>query len=304
MTLHDSLQKFLQQLSAERNMAPGTVDAYRYELERLEKSLAESDPAKVRNVAKVDPFDLKDYLARMKEDRNCKAATIARVISSMRQFFGFLLAEGIIGNDPAMGLRTPKKSRKLPVYLTATEANRMAVPPPIDDGDDAGDQLRDETIISLLMLTGMRLSELVGLDLDSLDLENAVVKVFGKGRKERLIPLNSSARELLRDWLVVRPTGKNGCRALFLSGHRDRITKRMVQHLVKKAVKRNGLDRRISPHKLRHTFATTLYAEAVELRDIQELLGHASVVSTAVYTHTNVDKVRAAVNKLRMRDGE
>ncbi|MCC7392548.1 tyrosine-type recombinase/integrase, partial [Candidatus Sumerlaeota bacterium] len=125
--------------------------------------------------------------------------------------------------------------------------------------------------------------------------------VLGKGRKERLIPLNSRAQELLREWMAHRPAGRDGCQALFLSRERDRISRRTVQHVVKKAARHNGLDRRISPHKLRHTFATTLYAEAVDLRDIQELLGHASVVSTSVYTHTNVDKVRAAVNKLKIR---
>ncbi|MEO8376812.1 MAG: tyrosine-type recombinase/integrase [Candidatus Sumerlaeota bacterium] len=300
MTLLDGVAMFMRQLSTERNMAPGTVEAYRYELGRLSEFLSKLDQAKMKNAAKVEPYDLKDYLATMREDRNCKPATIARVISCLRQFFGFLAAEGIIGTDPAMSLRTPKKSRKLPVYLTPGEANRMSRNLPNDGEESDENRLRDETIIGLLMLTGMRLSELVGLDIEAVDFENSVAKVFGKGRKERLVPLNSGAKELLKEWLAARPHGKEGCRALFLSRDRGRISKRTIQHLVKKAVKRNGLDRRISPHKLRHTFATTLYAEAVDLRDIQEILGHATIVSTSVYTHTNVEKVRAAVNKLKV----
>ena len=303
MTIQEALDKFLRQLGTERNMAPSTVEAYRYELGRWSEHVALHDPKCLANVAKVDPFNLKDYLARLREERNCKPATIARVISSLRQFFSFLAAEGIVGVDPAAGLRTPKKSRKLPIYLTAGEANRLAAPLPKEGEADDEDHLRDETIIALLMLTGMRLAELVGLDVGSIDFENNVAKVFGKGRKERLIPLNSSAQELLREWVTHRPAGRDGCQALFLSRERVRISRRTVQHVVKKAARHNGLDRRISPHKLRHTFATTLYAEAVDLRDIQELLGHASVVSTSVYTHTNVDKVRAAVNKLKIRGG-
>lgn len=304
MTVTDGIERFLQRLSTERNLAPRTVIAYRYELHRWVAHLRKVDEAKMEQVAKVEAFDLKDYLATLKEEQNLKAATMARVISALRQFFGFLAAEGIIGSDPSAGLHSPKKARRLPVYLTAGEANRLSV----RDTDNAEKQdgsqtLRDETIIGLLMLTGMRLSELVGLDLESIDFENFVAKVYGKGRKERLIPLNSHALDLLRSWMAERPACKDGSPALFLSRDRERITGRTVQYLVKKAVKRTGLDRRISPHKLRHTFATTLYAEAVDLRDIQEILGHASIVSTSVYTHTNVDKVRAAVNKLKIAKG-
>jgi site-specific recombinase XerD len=147
-------------------------------------------------------------------------------------------------------------------------------------------------------MTGMRLAELVGLDVDTVDLESGFLRVMGKGRKERLIPINSAARQLLHRWLAERPAPLPGCRALFLSRGGQRISRRTVQYLVRRAVKRAGLDPRISPHKLRHTFATHLYAEGTDLRDIQELLGHANIASTSIYTHTNVDRLRHAIRSL------
>ncbi len=297
MMLGPAIERFTQYLSAERNMAPRTVQAYRYDLGRLAAHLVEKREGKPPRVDQVDAYDLKDYLAHLKEDRGSKPATVGRVISTIRVFFQFLTELGECRVNPARVLHTPKRPKKLPVYLTATEAHDIMSAPDPDHQDAA----RDRTILLLLIMTGMRLSELVGLDLESVDFERNTVKVFGKGRKERLIPLNASARRMLQEWVAGRPASREGCRALFLSRHGDRISRRTVQYLVRKAVKAKGLDPRISPHKLRHTFATTLYAEAVDLRDIQELLGHASIASTSVYTHTNVDKVRAAVNKLRLK---
>ena len=281
-------------------MAPRTVEAYHYDLERL-RGFLESDTA--RRVDRVDDYDLKDYVATLKEEHDCKPATLSRTISSMRVFFSWLETEGHLDGNPARKLRNPKKGKRLPVYLTPTEARELLTRRDPEDPMDA----RNRTILMLLTMSGIRLSELVGLDISDLDFEQRTIKVMGKGRKERLVPMNSKLAEALEAWLAVRPAGQGGCRALFLDRHGNRVTPRMVQYAVRKAVKALGLDPRTSPHKLRHTYATNLYAEEVDLRDVQELLGHANISSTSIYTHTNVDKVRSAVEKLKLsppRGGE
>jgi len=167
-------------------------------------------------------------------------------------------------------------------------------------GLDAPLSNRNKGIITLLMMGGLRLSEVVGLDIADVDFEQQTVRVFGKGRKERLVPLSAPLTSALTIWLEERKTLTARCAALFLDRDGNRITGRMVQYAVRKAIKALGLDPRVSPHKLRHTFATLLYAQDTDLRDIQELLGHANIVSTSVYTHTNVEKIRSAVDKLKV----
>lgn len=294
MSLRTALDQYLRHLRGERQLAVRTVAAYEYDLRRFLASLPESQAA---DPEAIDAYALKDFLAMLREDRDCRPATLHRTISSLRGFFRWLREEGLVSQDPALGLRRPKLPRKLPLHLTASEARDLLV-----EGDpDNKDALRDRTILSLLAMTGLRLSELTGLDVEDVDFERGCLRVLGKGSKERLVPLNERARTALEAWLRERPRPAPGCPALFLNRHGGRISHRTVQYLLRKAVKRLGLDPRISPHKLRHTFATLLYGEAVELRDIQELLGHASVATTSIYTHTNVDRMRAAVEKLKVR---
>ncbi|CAN5210078.1 tyrosine recombinase XerC [soil metagenome] len=301
-SLSESISSFVQYLTSERNMAVRTVEAYRYDLRRLEAYLVR-DGAEV-SLGAINAFDLKDYLAHLKEDRDCKPATLCRVISSMRVFFAWASQHGHCAKDPAMGLHNPKKARKLPIYLVPDEVQVLV----IATADKHPEKERDRTVLRLLVMTGMRLAEIVGLNVGDVDLEGKTLKVFGKGSKERLIPLNESAWKAVDDWLWIRKNyeleaiefGLGADAPLFPGRRGGRISRRTVQYLVQKAVRVAGLDRRISPHKLRHTFATSLYGEAVDLRDIQELLGHSNIASTSVYTHTNVDKVRAAVNRLRV----
>lgn len=299
MTIEAAMEHFVRYLSGERNMAPRTVTAYGYDLGRFRAFLEGKEKGAVA-VGRISTFDLKDYLAHLKEDREYKPATLGRVISTLRVFFDRLTADGIIGANPALVLHTPRRGKKLPIYLTNGEVGEILGALDADDEDFA----RDRTIILLLIMSGLRLSEIVGLDIQDVDFERGSIKVMGKGRKERLVPMNRAARQVLTEWMAQRPVSTKGSDALFLSRDGDRISPRSVQYLVRRAARAAGLDPRISPHKLRHTFATSLYAEAVDLRDIQELLGHANIASTSIYTHTNVDKVRAAVNKLRAGNGE
>lgn len=295
MRFPEALDRYARFLKSERNMAPRTVAAYRYDLERFHRWMEECGIGE-NHLGGLTAWQLKEFLATLHEERDLKPASLARIVSSLRMFFDFLQTEGLVEGNPAKGLRTPKKGRKLPVYLPPAEARQIlrAVDP------EHPDCLRDRTILTVLVMTGLRLSELVGLDRHDADLEGGVLKVLGKGRKERLVPLNRAAASVLEKWLREGPSPAEGCEALFPGRHGGRISPRSVQYLVMKAVKRAGLDPRVSPHKLRHTFATTLHAEETDLRDIQELLGHTNIASTSIYTHTNVDKVRAAVEKLRI----
>lgn len=291
MNLRTALDQYLQHLRAERNLAPRTIEAYRYDLERLETWLQVD--GKPRRVGDVEAWDLKDYIATLKEDSNLKPTTLSRTICSIRGLFRWATVEGHTERNPSAMIRTPRKPKRLPIFMSAPEARRLSAAPPPDERQGP----RDRAILLVLIMSGLRVSELVGLDLSAVDRQTGTLRVFGKGRKERLIPLSSSARGVIEGWLAIRPT-RPGESALFTTAKGVRMTARMVQYLVRKAVRRAGLDPRISPHKLRHTFATHLYAQGTELRDIQELLGHANLTSTSIYTHTNVERLRDAVKSL------
>ncbi len=299
MTLQSAISRFLSYLLTERNLAPRTVEAYGYDLRRWRSYLEhatepEEEPIGPWRVDKVSDWDIKDYLAYLQEERNYKPATLSRVISSIRVFFDWLAEGGVISGNPARRLHNPKRGKMLPVYLTQAEARKILAIP--DRATDEG--VRDYAMLTLLLMTGIRLSEIVGLDISDIEFEGGVIRVLGKGRKERLVPINGGASGAVRSWLEIRPASE--APSLFLSKKGDRVSRRTIQHVVRKTVKAAGLDPRVSPHKLRHTFATSLYAEEVDLRDIQELLGHSDISSTSIYTHTNVEKVRAAVDKLSL----
>jgi integrase/recombinase XerC len=290
-TLPQAIDLYLRYLSAERNLAPRTVEAYRFELLRF-LSFVDSQARPLRD---VDSWLLKDFIATRKEEADLKATTLSRTISALRSFFRWVTREGFIDVDPALPLRSPKKPQKLPIYLAEREAQGLCHAGIPEDQPEAP---RDRLIVMMLLLTGMRLSELVGLDLEHYSGAGGTLRVFGKGRKERLIPLAGVLRTAIAEYLQKhRPS--TPCRALLLSRKGDRLSRRTVQYVVHKAVRRKGLDRRISPHKLRHTFATHLYGNGTSLRDIQALLGHSSIASTSIYTHTDVDRLRGAVNRLK-----
>lgn len=297
MNLESTIDQFIRYLSAERNLAERTIDAYQYDLLRFCEYIEAGRDKKPVTIDSIETWDLKEYIAFMKEEHGLKPTTLSRLISALRVFFDYSASSGLIPTNPAAQLHTPKKPKKLPVYLTATEAARAIHHK--QDNDPMGE--RNQVMVLTLVMTGMRVSEMADLSIGDLDFERHTIKVMGKGRKERLIPMNQSVEKALRKWLELRPKGKKDCQSLFLDRIGERITARMIQYAVRKTVKALGLDPRISPHKLRHTFATNLYGQNIDLRDIQELLGHANIVSTSIYTHTNVDKVRAAVNTLHLK---
>lgn len=287
------MQEFDRFLEVERNLSPSTRNAYQYDLQKFKEHLIRqmrTEPT----VDRVQAEHIKDYLAYLQGTRGYKSATLSRTIASIRVFFDYSVQTKAIEASPAAYIHNPKLPRKLPIYLIDSELRRLLAAP--DPADVLG--CRDYAILVTLGFTGMRRQELTGLNLQSLDLHSRAVRVIGKGSKERLLPLNDMVISAINAYLDVRPaTGDQ--EAIFLNQRGGRLTGRSVLNIVKKYVRMAGIDKaKISPHKLRHTFATLLHLNEVDILEIKSLLGHASITSTQIYTHTNPNKLRSAVDRI------
>ena len=266
---------FLAHLSDVRGHSPHTVQAYRRDLTRLRRlhpgPWDELDPGEMRRIS--------GQLAR----QGLHPRSIRRFLSAARGFFAFQVERRRLSANPAAGLRGPRSGRALPRGLDVDQTQRALAPA---DPSDPALAARDQAMLELLYSSGLRLSELTGLDLADLDLETGLVRVLGKGRRQRSIPVGSVARSALRAWLEQRRDwAAPGETALFLTRRGTRIGNRAVQHRVAIAGRRAGLDVRLHPHRLRHAFASHLLESSGDLRAIQELLGHANLETTQIYTH-------------------
>jgi integrase/recombinase XerD len=280
------VERFLDHLTVERGLSPNTLAAYRRDLHRYVSFLATwgiTDEAEAGADA-VSSFVVELSSAIHGEDRlPYKASSIGRTLSAVRSFHGFLLREGDVLGDPMSGVSRPKVSRGLPRPLTVDEARRLLEAP--FAGTPAG--LRDRAILELLYGSGLRISELVGLDVDDLDLEEGSVRVLGKGGKEREVPVGRLGRKAVTAYLRGgRPdlAGPRSRGALFLNQRGGRLTRQGCAQLLAKHVQGAGIRRRVTLHTLRHSFATHLLEGGADVRVVQELLGHASVATTQVYT--------------------
>jgi len=289
----DIMYEFDRFLEVERNLSPSTRSAYRYDLQKFKEFLIRAEGTEP-SVRRVTIQHIKDYLGYLQQQRHYKSTTLSRTIASLRVFFEYCVQRGYLEQSPASYIHNPKMPRKLPIYLIESELRQLLSAP--DPSDTWG--VRDYAILVTLAFTGMRRQELVGLDLASVDLIRQTAKVIGKGSKERLIPLNHIVMQAINSWLEVRPATARS-EALFVNRMGGRLTGRSVYDIVRKYVRRAGIaKRKISPHKLRHTFATLLHLSEVDILEIQKLLGHASITSTQIYTHTNTQKLRTAVERL------
>ncbi|QDT67602.1 Tyrosine recombinase XerD [Planctomycetes bacterium MalM25] len=295
------LGQFLRHLQRERNASEHTVKAYREDLAALAEFLAHED-GRTPDPAAITVPDLRGYLAALGEAGYAKSS-ISRRMSAVRSFFKFGLREGWVTANPAEPLHNPRKSRKLPQFLTGDEVSRLLSAPPADSALG----LRDRAILETLYSAGLRVSELVGANDGDLDLDQGLLQVRGKGRKERLTPLGKYATGALRDWLGNRKLAKGESRGeetpLFTNRFGRRLTTRSVARLLEKHLATAGLDPRTSPHTLRHSFATHLLDRGADIRSVQELLGHSSLVTTQVYTHVSTRSLREAYEKAHPRAG-
>jgi integrase/recombinase XerC len=240
--------------------------------------------------ANVD--DVRNYLQKMRE-QNYSKATMARKLATLRSFFKFLNKRGLTGNNPMLTIRTPKLEKRLPKFMTEEQVNRLLQTP--KDTDLLGS--RDKAMLEVIYSTGMRVSELVGLNVDDVDFSGNVIKVRGKGKKERLNPVGQTAMNAIQKYLPMRnsalPVG-SAVASLFINKHGQRLSTRSVRRKLDKYLLEAHLDPDISPHTLRHSFATHMLNHGADIRSVQELLGHQSLSTTQIYTHLTTQRIREA----------
>jgi tyrosine recombinase XerC len=286
-------------MEAAKGLSPHTLRAYRVDLQQF---LAFIEHEGQRDPVGVDRLLLRKFLACLRAAQYSRR-TVARKLATLRSFYRFLCREGLCETNPILAVRTPKLERRLPSFLTNAEVKQLLEAP--NPRTTAG--LRDRAILEVLYSTGLRASELVGLDVSDLDFVSEVVRAKGKGSKERIAPLGSYALQALEDYLLARGITKSRAAftalPLLLNRQGTRLTARSLQRiLVKYARSVPSLSsKRISPHTLRHTFATHMLNAGADLRAVQELLGHASIVSTQIYTHLTMDSLKKVYDRAHPR---
>jgi integrase/recombinase XerC len=297
--MQTAIARFLQYLDAERNASALTIKSYREDLAALVEFLERSHGS-LPAPEHVTTLDLRGYVASL-HAADYARTTIARRLASLRSFFRFGQREGWAKTNPAKPLRNPRKGRSLPHCLTSDELNRL-LEAPAGDGPQG---TRDRAILETMYSAGLRVSEVVGLNEADLDLAGAILTVRGKGRRERMSPIGSFAVKALKRWLTVRtvsPREPADARApIFVNRFGRRLTTRSVGRLLEKHLRTAGLDRRTTPHTLRHSFATHLVDRGADIRSVQELLGHKSLTTTQIYTHLSSANLKAAYEKAHPR---
>ena len=293
--METAVNRFLQYLRVERNASELTIKSYREDFAALVEYLRDSI-GKIPSPGSVGTIELRGYVAALHEAGYAKT-TIARRLASLRSLFRFGQREGWTKSNPAKPLRNPRKPRSLPHFLSSQDIDRLLDAPEI--ADPLG--MRDRAILEVLYSAGLRVSELAGLNAADLDVAGGTVRVRGKGRRERIAPIGSFAARALNDWLAVRRVSaeeKGGPEApVFVNKFGRRLTTRSVGRMLEKHLRAAGLDRRTTPHTLRHSFATHLLDRGADIRSVQELLGHKSLVTTQIYTHVSTAGLRAAYEK-------
>ena len=323
--MNELIDRYLRYLQYERNASPHTIRNYVSDLHQfhdfLQRSAAPSDKslrpapdavvgdnrssdgqqaARAVEVSAIDALQIRAYLASLFQNQKQKTS-IARKLSSIRAFFKFLVRDGVLETSPCVGLASPKLPKKVPRIMTEEQTNNL-----LDRLAEAAPQgepmmKRDRAILELLYASGLRVSELAGLDVRSVNFGDKLVLVRGKGRKERMVPFGSKAAQALEEYLPVRERilveNKSAGQALFLTARGRRLTTRSVDRLVKKYVLLYGPNVRVSPHGLRHAFASHLLAEGADLRAIQEMLGHVSLSTTQKYTQVSIQKLIEVYDK-------
>ena len=289
---------FLNYLRAERDVSPLTLRNYAAEIEAYRAWHDGKTKAPVE-WPRVDAFQVRSYLVYLSE-RRYDRATIHLKMSALRSFFRWLVRSERMKQNPVVGLTLPKLQRKLPKFLTIQQIEALLNAPVTDK--KPGNQLaiwRDKAILETLYSGGLRIHELTGMNDDDLDILAEVVRVRGKGKKERLTPLGAPAIEAVQKYLELRQRGARG--PLFVNRFGGRLTMRSVQRMLKKYLLAAGLDPSLTPHKLRHSFATHMLDAGADLRSVQELLGHASLSTTQIYTHITPERLKKVYDKAHPR---
>ena len=299
--MRSAIERFIEYLRVERNASSLTLKSYEEDLMALVLYLEEIAGQSVE-INEVTTLNLRRFIARLQEEGYAKS-TISRKLACLRSFFRFAVREGWVEANVAKPLRNPRIGRKLPHFLSAEEIAQLLESPSATTASG----LRDRAILETMYSSGLRVSELVALGLEHIDFSAGLIRVRGKGRKERLTPLGSYAQRALKNWLKKRKpdpkAGKDAQVAVFLNRFGRRLTSRSVGRMLEKCLKKAGLDQRTSPHTLRHSFATHLLDRGADIRSVQELLGHQSLITTQIYTHVSTTRLREVYETAHPRAG-
>jgi integrase/recombinase XerC len=289
--MHSEIAQFLRFLDVERNASDLTIKSYREDLIDLADFLTDNGLKKVAS-RDVSPVALRGYVSAL-HDAGYARTSIARKLASLRSFYKFAIRQGLSENNPAQPLRNPRGQRKLPHFLTGDEIESLLNAP---DKESAMGR-RDRAMLEVIYSAGLRVSEVVGMNDRDIDVEEGVVRVRGKGRKERFGSLGRYAIQSLRDYFLVRVRKESADskeQPTFTNKFGQRLTTRSVARMLEKYIKQCGLDTRTTPHTLRHSFATHLLDRGADIRSVQEMLGHKSLGTTQIYTHVSTANIKQA----------
>lgn len=287
--LLENIEKFIQFLNIQKNISENTALAYRRDVEQFSRFLEKKN----LNIKDADKFTVRDYLANVLHPAE-KKSSIIRKIAALRGFFNFLVKCKVLKISPMDFVLTPKAEKHLPNFLTVGEINLILSSPDISKISG----LRDRAILELLYSSGLRISELTGLSKTDVDYISGTVKVMGKGGKQRLIPVGDFAIDIIRKYLKMR----NDSSAVLFAGYKlQKLSVRCIQKMLKKYLKKAGITKKITPHSLRHTFATHLLDNGCDIRSVQEMLGHKNLATTQIYTHVTSQMMKKIYDKVHPR---
>ncbi|MFA7255261.1 MAG: tyrosine recombinase XerC [Candidatus Omnitrophota bacterium] len=284
--MNKRVEEFLSFLTTEKGASEHTTKNYGIDLREFVKFIAEKE------FQDLTYLDIRSFLAFLKT-REYSKSSISRKLACLRSFFKYLVRENILKQNPAAGIATPKKEKRLPSFMNPDEITKLLDAP----AKNSWEEKRDKSILEMLYSSGLRVSELAGLNHDDLDFFGGLVRVRGKGKKERIVPVGQTALNSLRAYWDMKAPRENANaikKPLFISRIGSRLTDRSVRRMILKYVKRTGLGKEISPHTFRHSFATHMLDRGADLRSVQELLGHANLSTTQIYTHVTTQRLKDA----------
>ena len=285
------ISKFLTHLTAERNASRYTITNYQIDLRDFFVFLDGKE------LIGIDYLEIRRYLAYLKE-KNYQRSSVARKLASLRSFFKFLVRENFLKVNPAVGIATPKREKRLPHCLELEEVEHLLEAP----RGSSWEEKRDKAIMEALYSSGIRVGELTNLNVDDLDFFSGQLKVRGKGKKERIVPVGSVAVKAIQNYVEARPKPESDAkRALFMNRRGTRLTDRSVRRMMNKYARKIALTKNVSPHMLRHSFATHMLDRGADLRSVQELLGHENLSTTQIYTHVSTKRLRETYEKAHPR---
>lgn len=291
--MNKQVEDFLSFLATEKGASEHTTKNYGIDLREFVKFIAPASPTgREKELPSLTYLDIRSFLAFLKT-REYSKSSISRKLACLRSFFKYLVRENILTQNPAAGIATPKKEKRLPSFMNPDEINKLLDAP----AKNSWEEKRDKAILEMLYSSGLRVSELAGLNHDDLDFFGGLVRVRGKGKKERIVPVGQEALKSLRAYGDMKAPRENINaikKPLFISRIGSRLTDRSVRRMILKYVKRTGLGKEISPHTFRHSFATHMLDRGADLRSVQELLGHANLSTTQIYTHVTTQRLKDA----------